>query len=126
MCIRDSLLSGGVVRAPARDRRHHRSAGRALHRHAEGTAVGLPVSIRDVLRARLARLGAETALVLSDAAVIGQEFDVDLLARTTELDGDHVLDLLEAAGRTALVAEAPDPPGRFRFAQALVLSLIHI
>ena len=86
----------------------------------EGASIDLPVSIRDVLRARLARLGAETALVLSDAAVIGQEFDVDLLARTTELDGDHVLDLLEAAGRTALVAEAPDPPGRFRFAQALV------
>ncbi len=87
---------------------------------AEVTAAGLPVSIRDVLRARLARLGAETALVLSDAAAIGQEFDVDLLARTTELDGDHLLDLLEAAGRTALVAEAPDPPGRFRFAHALV------
>ena len=86
----------------------------------EGTEVGLPVSIRDVLRARLSRLGPETALVLSDAAVIGQEFDIDLLAGTTGLDGDHVLDLLEAAGRTALVAEAPDQPGRFRFAHALV------
>ena len=86
----------------------------------EGTEVGLPVSIRDVLRARLSRLGPEAALVLSDAAVIGQEFDVDLLAGTTGLDGDQVLDLLEAAGRTALVTEAPDQPGGFRFAHALV------
>ena len=77
----------------------------------EGTEVGLPASIRDVLRARLSRLGPEAALVLSEAAVIGQEFDVDLLAGTTGLDGDHVLDLLEAAGRTALVAEAPGQPG---------------
>ena len=86
----------------------------------ERTEVGLPASIRDVLRARLSRLGPETALVLSDAAVIGQEFDVDLLARATGLDEDHVLDLLEAAGRTALVAEAAEQPGRFRFAHALV------
>ena len=86
----------------------------------EGTEVGLPVSIRDVLRARLSRLGPETALVLSDAAVIGQEFDVDLLAGTVGLDEDHLLDLLEAAGRTALVVETPDQPGRFRFAHALV------
>jgi hypothetical protein len=35
------------------------------------SAVGLPDSIRDVLRARVALLGSDTARILSEAAVIG-------------------------------------------------------
>ena len=86
----------------------------------EVTAAGLPDSIREVLRARLARLGAEATRALSAAAVIGQEFDVGLLAHTTGLDDDLVLDILDTAGRTALTAEVTQRAGRFRFAHALV------
>jgi predicted ATPase len=54
------------------------------------------------------------------AAVIGQEFDVDLLACTTQLDEDRLLDLLDAGVRTELVQEADERVGRYRFAHALV------
>ncbi|HEX2805325.1 MAG TPA: BTAD domain-containing putative transcriptional regulator, partial [Kineosporiaceae bacterium] len=88
------------------------------------TAAGLPDSIREVVRARLARLGAETTRVLSHAAVIGEEFDVDVLAFTTGRDESLLLDLLEAVGRTALVHEAYQV-GRFRFAHALVQHTVY-
>ena len=87
---------------------------------ADFTALSLPAGIRDVLRARVSMLGSDVSRVLSEAAVIGQEFELDVLAHTTGLDRDRLLDLLEVAGRTALVDEAPDQPGRFRFAHALV------
>jgi DNA-binding SARP family transcriptional activator len=94
------------------------------HANAERAAVGLPDSIRDVLRSRLARLGEKTALVLSEAAVIGQEFDVDVLATSAGVQVDDVLDRLDVASRAALVDE-PGPPGRFRFTHALVQQTLY-
>lgn len=91
----------------------------------DGSAPGLPDSIREVLRARLARLGPEAARVLSDAAVIGQEFDLAILAGSTGVEVDALLDLLDVAARAALVEEAHDPPGRFRFAHGLVQQTLY-
>ena len=53
--------------------------------------------MREVVGARVGRLGPEGTRVLSTAAVIGRDFDLELLARATEVDEDDVLDLLEAA-----------------------------
>lgn len=89
------------------------------------SAAGLPDSIREVLRARLARLGPAAERVLPDAAVIGQEFDLAVLAGSTGLDDDTVLDVLDVAARASLVDEARDPPGRFRFAHALVQQTLY-
>ncbi|HEY5878587.1 MAG TPA: BTAD domain-containing putative transcriptional regulator [Nakamurella sp.] len=84
------------------------------------TSAGLPDSVREVLDARLARLGDQAAGVLAMAAVIGQEFDVELLFCTTQLDEDRLLDLLDAGVRTELVQEVDERVGRYRFAHALV------
>ncbi|MBW3640300.1 MAG: AAA family ATPase [Actinobacteria bacterium] len=89
------------------------------------SAAGLPDSIREVLRARLARLGPAAERVLPDAAVIGQEFDLAVLAGSTGLDDDTVLGVLDVAARAALVEEARDPPGRFRFTHALVQQTLY-
>ncbi len=84
------------------------------------TAAGLPDSIREVVRARLSRLGIDAIRSLSTAAVIGQEFDLDLLASTTGLEDDDLLDVLESAVRAALISQLPNQAGRFRFAHSLV------
>ena len=81
--------------------------------------LGLPESVREVVGARVARLGAEASAILSAAAVIGQEFDLDLLCAVTDRGEDQVLDVLDQAGLVALVLESA-VPGRFRFAHALV------
>ena len=60
---------------------------------------GLPVSIREVIGRRVARLGAPTRDALSMAAVIGRDFDADVLARVAELDEDTLIDLLRPGRR---------------------------
>ena len=48
--------------------------------------LALPDSVRVVIGARVGRLGQEAGRVLSLAAVIGRDFDLDLLARGGEGD----------------------------------------
>lgn len=80
----------------------------------------LPDSVREVIGARLRRLGRETGRILSVAAVIGRDFDLELLAAATNSTEDDVLDLLDAAAEASLVRELTDVAGRFSFAHALI------
>lgn len=80
----------------------------------------LPDSVREVVGARVARLGPQATRVLSTAAVIGRDFDLELLTRATDTDTDDVLDLLEAAEAAALVREPATVAGRFSFTHALI------
>jgi len=82
--------------------------------------LSLPTSVREVIADRAARLGKEPLHVLSIAAVIGQEFDLDVLAGATEVDEDRLIELLEGAATVALVTESSESPGRFRFVHALI------
>jgi tetratricopeptide (TPR) repeat protein len=100
----------------------------AIGQNAEGHWVAqdsldtsaLPDSVREVIGARVLRLGKEAGRVLSVASVIGRDFDLDLLARATKTDEDDLLDLLEAASIAALVREPGDTSGRYAFAHALI------
>ena len=87
---------------------------------AELTALGLPQSVREVVGRRVERLGDEVRGVLSCAAVIGRDFDVDLLARVVDEDQDQLLDLLELAVEASVLVERGDRPGAFSFSHALV------
>jgi hypothetical protein len=82
--------------------------------------LSLPTSVREVIADRAARLGEEPLRVLSSAAVIGQEFDLDLLTAATEVDEDRLIEILESAATVALVTESSESPGRFRFVHALI------
>lgn len=80
----------------------------------------MPDSVRLVIGSRVAHLGPAVSHVLPLAAVMGREFDLDLLARVTQRSEDEVLDILDAAVAAALVAEVVDGPGRFVFSHALI------
>lgn len=80
--------------------------------------LGLPQSIREVVTSRTERLGGRPAELLSVAAVIGRDFDLDLLSRVVDRDEGALLDLLEGAVAAALLHEAS--AGRFSFAHTLV------
>jgi tetratricopeptide (TPR) repeat protein len=80
----------------------------------------LPDSVREVIGGRVVRLGKTSESVLSTAAVIGRDFDLDLLARATNTPEDELLDILEAATAAALVGELSDTPGRFTFTHSLI------
>ncbi|MFL5782621.1 MAG: ATP-binding protein [Thermoleophilaceae bacterium] len=81
--------------------------------------LGLPQSVREVVGRRVERLSDDGRRALSVAAVIGRDFDVDLLARVLETDQDSLLDLLEEATAASVIDEA-SPVGRFTFAHALI------
>ena len=80
----------------------------------------LPDSVRDVIGARIVRLGKEAGRTLELASVIGRDFDLDLLARVTGLSQAELLDQLDAAAEAALVRDLARTGGRFSFTHALI------
>jgi class 3 adenylate cyclase/tetratricopeptide (TPR) repeat protein len=82
--------------------------------------LGLPQSVREVIGRRVERLGPDARTALSAAAVIGRDFDLDLLSEMVELSEDRLLDLLELGVAASLLTESPQQAGRFTFSHALV------
>ena len=112
--------------------RHLRDTG-AIHQDQAGHWVGtgtldqtaLPASVREVIGGRVARLGADAERVLVAAAVIGRDFDLDVLERATRVHVDGLLDILESAATSSLVQEVDAAPGRYNFCHALVQRTIY-
>ena len=105
-----SLMESGAIYQD--DRGRWTAAG-------EMSEMVLPNSVREVISARVGRLGAQAGRVLSMAAVIGRDFDFDLLDAVVDLGQEEVLDALDAATGAALVREHPDVAGRYSFSHAL-------
>ena len=82
--------------------------------------MSLPPSVHAVIGARVGRFGADAERVLSIAAVIGRDFDLDLLTTAAGVADDDVLAILDAAGGSALVRELTDTPGHYSFVHALI------
>jgi class 3 adenylate cyclase/tetratricopeptide (TPR) repeat protein len=80
--------------------------------------LGLPSSVRDVVGRRVERLGPEAVRLLSLAAVIGRDFDVEVLEAVAASDGDALLDIIDGAVRATVITET-DQPERYRFVHAL-------
>ncbi len=87
--------------------------------------LAIPHSVTEVIRRRLRQLPEDCTRVLAHASVLGREFDVDTLTRTTGLQLDHVLPLLDEAKEARLVADIPGTAGRFRFAHVLIRDALY-
>ena len=81
--------------------------------------LGLPGSVRDVVGQRVERLGDEALRVLCLAAVIGRDFDVNVLATLADVEVDVLLDLMDSAVNAAVLVES-GLGDRYRFAHALI------
>lgn len=88
----------------------------ASERGVSGAAI--PAGVRDVIRDRLSRLPDDTAAILELAAVIGAEFDLELLAEASDEDTDALAPHLERASRLGMVGQ--DLKGRFHFSHDLI------
>ena len=77
-----------------------------------------PTAVGDVLSRRLDRLPDESRGVVAWAAVIGREFELEVLAEAAALSEDAVLDALDPVLAAGLVREPR--AGGFVFAHALV------
>lgn len=82
--------------------------------------IALPESVREVIERRVQRLGEKAQEALRLAAVIGREFDIELLLAIVEIDESVLLDRLEAAAAASVLSESSERVGRFRFVHALI------
>jgi DNA-binding SARP family transcriptional activator len=92
----------------------------------EGAAAAtseVPAGVAEVLTRRIARLPATAQTILAQAAVIGIESGIDVLADVSGNPEDVVLDAVEAGLVTGLVTEPS--AGRIRFAHALVKDTLY-
>ncbi len=81
--------------------------------------VGLPVSVTEVVGQRIGALGEETRKLLSAAAVMGRDFDIETLSVVADIDEDTVIDLCDAAVDASVLATT-DQVGVYTFAHALI------
>ena len=112
--LRHLVESGGLIR----DDDDRWMAEPALLR------TGLPASVHEVIAQRVRHLGPQAGRILSLAAVIGAEFDLATLVQVAEADEDDVLDLIEAAERSAVIG-ATGAGGSFVFAHALIRNTVY-
>ena len=83
--------------------------------------IAIPDTLRDAVLLRFTSLPAETQNVLRQAAVIGQEFDFDLLRRVTGSEDADLVAALRASIDAQLIVEGPDQQesDRYSFRHAL-------
>lgn len=88
--------------------------------------VGLPDTVREVVARRVRRLGPAAERLLATAAVIGREFDLDVLTGVVEDTREsEAIDLIEGATAAQLVSELPGRPDRYQFTHALTQHTLH-
>jgi hypothetical protein len=129
----DALLRArGVASDPALAARvHARTGGNPLfvvelarELRAGHSDKELPEGVREVVRARLARLEAPIRSLLAVAALIGERFQPALLATASGTTPAEVVALLERAARERLVLPVDDALGTWRFPHELLRDAI--
>ena len=87
--------------------------------------IGIPQSVRVAIQSRVGKLSPETQEVLSQAAVLGREFEFETLLAAAEVNEDSIIDALEEAERAQLLDKRSEN-GRaiFYFSHALIPSTL--
>jgi DNA-binding SARP family transcriptional activator len=85
-----------------------------------GEAVELPTGVAELVTARVASLGDDVRAVLQAAAVVGREFEIELVAAVSGRELDATLAALDVAAGARLVVRAPEDGGRAAFVHAIV------
>jgi tetratricopeptide (TPR) repeat protein len=99
-----------VFRHLAEEGRLFDAAGRFRNDVSAGE-LDVPEGVRLVVSARLRRLGENGVKVLGSAAVLGRVFTFELLQGLEDLPDMQLLDIVEAAERSRLIAAVEDAAG---------------
>ncbi|MBT6150409.1 MAG: tetratricopeptide repeat protein, partial [Chloroflexi bacterium] len=81
----------------------------------------IPQSVMVAIQSRVNKMSEDVNKILLLAAIIGREFDYEVLAVASELDEDKLIDIIEQAEHAQLVEELPRKGSTiFQFAHALI------
>lgn len=92
----------------------------ALDDGAASARAGVPSTVRDVVRDRMAGLDDGARDLLHIAALIGRDVDLRLLSRAAAVDIADCLDRLEPLQTLGMLEATPEAPSSLRFAHDLV------
>ena len=87
--------------------------------------LGIPEGVREVVGRRLTRLSDLCNRVLRVAAVMGLEFEVQVLGTAGDLDEEGVLTALDEARAARLVTESSSRAMRYRFTHTLMRETVY-
>ncbi|HEY7078000.1 MAG TPA: AAA family ATPase, partial [Solirubrobacteraceae bacterium] len=104
--------------------RHLREGGHDLRSDVSLTEAGVPDGVREVTARRLRRLTADSRQALQVAAVIGRDFDYDVLEAVAPLQDDALISALEEGVEARVLREA-GPVGAYAFTHALVRATLY-
>lgn len=86
----------------------------------------IPQSIHLAIQARISKLSSVSRTVLNLAAVIGREFDFEVLASAAKMDDESLISALEEAEKAQLIGENSDPDRLiYSFAHALIPAALY-
>jgi predicted ATPase len=85
--------------------------------------LGIPEGVREVVGHRLARLSGDANQALRVAAVVGADFELDVVQAAGDLGGEALLAAVEEAVAARVVIEVS--ASRFRFAHALMRATLY-
>jgi DNA-binding SARP family transcriptional activator/tetratricopeptide (TPR) repeat protein len=88
-------------------------------------ALQLPEGVKRLIARRIDLLDPGAVQWLRVAAVIGREFELEVLDEITELSEEDSLRALEAALQVGIVTESPAEPGGYSFAHALIRDALY-
>ena len=111
------LVETGVI--------YHRD-GRWTTDATEADELGIPEGVREVIGRRLSRLPEECNLALSHAAVLGRDFEFEVLRQMVDIDDDALVQAVETARGSNTIREARGGGGAsYEFTHALVRQTLY-
>lgn len=94
--------------------------GEMGRRDSAASRLGVPATVRDVVRQRMSGLDDRAVAILQVAALAGMDVDLGVVARAGGVDEQSCLDRLQTAEELGLIGPHPANPRTFRFAHDLV------
>jgi tetratricopeptide (TPR) repeat protein/predicted Ser/Thr protein kinase len=113
-----------VVKALVEEGKIYREGGR--WQRLEIDQLEIPQSVKAAIGRRVQKASETSKRVLTIAAVIGREFDPDILVKISQLDEDAVLDALDEAVRLQVIRETKVGRGTgYTFEHALIRQTLY-
>ena len=84
----------------------------------------VPESVKSTLRSRLSKLEPDTLVILVWAAVIGPEFDFEILLEVSQATEDQLVQRLEVVISQGQVVEVPHEKSKFRFSDNRIREML--